>query len=82
MIGTRHGGTREIIRHEQNGLLVEREDPRELAEAIKRLLGDPEMAARLASRARQDAIELYSSTRQCDLFEQLFDKLLNSGSAG
>lgn len=78
VIGTRHGGTREIIRDGINGILIEREDPEALAAAIRTLHDSPDLARKLAQAARQDAVALYSRDRQCDLTEQLFSKLLKS----
>jgi glycosyltransferase involved in cell wall biosynthesis len=75
VIGTRHGGTREIIAHESNGLHIERERPEELAAAVARILRDEIFAQQLARQARDDALSKYSHTRQCELFEQLADKL-------
>lgn len=48
---------REVLRHEQNGLLVKIDDPDAMALAIRRLLAEPKLAARLGRQARQDALE-------------------------
>lgn len=53
VVATRVGGIPELVRHEQDGLLVEPERPQELAAAIASLLRDPERAARLARNARE-----------------------------
>lgn len=47
VIATRVGGTPEVVIHQHTGILVEREDPRALAEAIDALLQDPERARAL-----------------------------------
>ncbi|MBV8055730.1 MAG: glycosyltransferase family 4 protein [Deltaproteobacteria bacterium] len=41
VVGTRTGGTPEIVIHEENGLLVERNEPGEVAAAIRALLTNP-----------------------------------------
>jgi glycosyltransferase involved in cell wall biosynthesis len=46
------GGIPFLIRHEQEGLLVPRDDHRALADGALRLLDDPDFARRLASHAR------------------------------
>lgn len=79
LIGTRHGGTREIIKHGQNGLLIERERPEELTAAVARLLTDADFRDRIAAQARADAVANYSYTRQCELFEALVDRLNSEG---
>jgi glycosyltransferase involved in cell wall biosynthesis len=50
---------REIIRHEENGLLARAGDAEAFAAAVRRLLADPELAARLGRQARAD-VEGYS----------------------
>src|SRR6202008_5165691 len=42
-VATDIGGNPEVIEHGENGLLVPVHDPAELARAIERLLGDPEL---------------------------------------
>jgi glycosyltransferase involved in cell wall biosynthesis len=56
------GGIPFLIRHEQEGLLVPRDDHRALATAALRLLDDPDLAWRLASRARR-VCEQYTCPR-------------------
>ena len=46
---------REVLTHEENALLVPAGDPKALASAIERLLGDRELSGRLAARAFDDA---------------------------
>jgi glycosyltransferase involved in cell wall biosynthesis len=50
----------EIIRHEETGLLVPPEDPGALAEALKRLLDDPALSARMGAAGRARAAEHFS----------------------
>jgi glycosyltransferase involved in cell wall biosynthesis len=45
---------REVLRHDENALLVPPGDPAALARALTDVLADPALAGRLASRARQD----------------------------
>lgn len=44
----------EVLRHEQNALLVPPDDPAALAEALRRVLEEPALAERLRSRAHAD----------------------------
>jgi glycosyltransferase involved in cell wall biosynthesis len=57
VIGSRRGGTPDLVRDEVNGLLVDAEDVDGLARAIERVLGDRELAERLAAGARASAQE-------------------------
>jgi glycosyltransferase involved in cell wall biosynthesis len=50
---TRAGGVPEILENDVTGLLVPKEDPRTLADAIQKLLLSEDLRARLASAARR-----------------------------
>ncbi|MEZ6148336.1 MAG: glycosyltransferase [Planctomycetaceae bacterium] len=66
-VGTDVTGIPEVLRHEQTGLLVGQHDPHALARALERLLDDPVLRIRLASRAR-------------DLIAAEFDAHANAGA--
>lgn len=63
VIATRRGGLPEIVQHERTGLLVDPESPEQLAGAIERLAGNPELTARLGAGARSDVLERFSAPR-------------------
>lgn len=46
-------GCREIVRHNENGLLVPPRDPRSLANALKVLIENPELRAKMGARGRE-----------------------------
>jgi glycosyltransferase involved in cell wall biosynthesis len=52
MVATDAPGCREVVHHEQTGLLVPIEDPPRLAEALARLAADPALRARYGAAAR------------------------------
>jgi len=54
LVASRVAGIPEVVRHGENGLLVEEKDPAQLAAAILELLASPQVAARLgqANRAK------------------------------
>lgn len=54
------GGIPYIVRSGENGLLAPAGDPSALADAALRLLGDEQLATRLADCAREDALTRYS----------------------
>jgi glycosyltransferase involved in cell wall biosynthesis len=56
VIATRGGGPSEIIQDRLTGILVEPNDPKHLAKAIRELLEDRKWAGELAARGRQAAI--------------------------
>jgi glycosyltransferase involved in cell wall biosynthesis len=55
VIGSRAGGTPDIVEDGVNGLLVPAGDPGALAAAIERILDDDELASRLGSAAAESA---------------------------
>ncbi len=59
VVATAVGGIREIVRPEENGLLVPYGDHAALASALDRLLGDADLRARLVETARWDAREWF-----------------------
>ncbi|HEY7818535.1 MAG TPA: glycosyltransferase family 4 protein, partial [Vicinamibacteria bacterium] len=51
MVATSVDGLRDVLRNEENALVVPPKDARALAEAIERLLDEPGLAPRLSERA-------------------------------
>jgi len=74
VIGTNDGGTVSIIDHDRNGLLVTPRDVNQTAQALMKLIENPDLRNRLASEARNEAVEKYSHHRQCEAFEALYRK--------
>jgi colanic acid/amylovoran biosynthesis glycosyltransferase len=52
VVTTGVSGITELVRNGENGLIVEPDRPVELADALHRLIKDPELAFRLAERGR------------------------------
>lgn len=52
VIASATGGIPDVVRHEDNGLLVQPGDPRSLARALARLIHEPSLADRLRAGAR------------------------------
>jgi glycosyltransferase involved in cell wall biosynthesis len=55
VIATAAGGTSEVVQHESTGLLVPVADNAALKHAIERLWNEPELGARLAKQAVEQA---------------------------
>ncbi|MCQ4079690.1 glycosyltransferase [Streptomyces sp. RB6PN25] len=70
------GGLRETLIHGTTGLLVQRRDRRNLAEALEAILSDDAMAEAMGHAARQLAVEKFDLSRQG---RRLFEKLLANG---
>jgi len=75
VVGTREGGTADIIDDGRTGLLVDPYDPDQLAGALEKLIKDPPLAQKLGEAARAEAVANYSYQHECDLLEKLFEKL-------
>src|SRR5262249_28560009 len=61
VVGTRVGGTPELIINDVTGLLVERGDRKQLADAVTTLLDDASRRERLGKAARQHVMRGFSS---------------------
>lgn len=71
VVATRRGGLPEIIDHEKNGLLVGAQQPTEIAEALSRLIDNPQLRRHLARNARRYAVERFGRERFIQSFASL-----------
>jgi glycosyltransferase involved in cell wall biosynthesis len=62
-VSTRVGGAAAVIRDGETGLLVPRDSGSALAAAIRRLLVDPELRARMGTAGRRHVVEAFSLER-------------------
>ncbi len=79
-VATAVGGSQEMIRHREDGLLVPSNDAAALAAAVNELLDDSELAARCRVQARQRALAEYSWTQSVSRHESLYRRLLERDS--
>jgi glycosyltransferase involved in cell wall biosynthesis len=77
VIATRVGGSGEVVRDSENGLLVPPSDPRSLAEAISRLLDAPDFASRLGQAARKTIVDGYSMRQLVDRTSRFYESMLD-----
>ena len=61
VVVSRSGAIDEMIDDQIDGLLVEKENPRAMAEGLARVLNDPELAARLGTAGRQKIEQRFHS---------------------
>ena len=78
VIGTRVDGIGEIIEHEVSGLLVPPRDPQALADAIRRLAGDPALRERLGAAAARRVREHYGAARMAREHEEAYQRLYST----
>jgi glycosyltransferase involved in cell wall biosynthesis len=57
LVGADRGGIPDVVHHEENGLLVDPDDPQEIADALLRILGDRAYAEALGEAARRTGDE-------------------------
>lgn len=69
-------GCREVVRHEENGLLVPVGDGKATADAIRRLLNDPALRHRMAAASRAIAVGEFSVEQFVAASLQTYDRVL------
>jgi glycosyltransferase involved in cell wall biosynthesis len=70
------GGIPEVVADRETGFLVPPEDPDALADALRKLLADPDLRARMGRRGREIALERYHPDVTRDGFLALYARLL------
>ena len=81
MIAASIGGLAEIVRDEETGLLVPPGESEPLREAIVRLAGDLDLAARMGAAGRRRALTHFLQQRCTDRTELLYEATLHRNGA-
>ncbi|MEM9353973.1 MAG: glycosyltransferase family 4 protein [Planctomycetota bacterium] len=76
IIGCRAGGAPESIAENETGLLVPVGDPAALAEALRTLLGDRNLATKFGRAGRERAKDVFSWQRFVSTLEGVYDRVL------
>jgi glycosyltransferase involved in cell wall biosynthesis len=71
------GSIREMVEHESTGLIVPPMDPPALAQALTRLLSEPELSRAMGERGRSGVRERFTTERMVRDREDLFLELVN-----
>jgi glycosyltransferase involved in cell wall biosynthesis len=71
-LGSRVGGTAETVDDGRTGLLFDRDDEPALAAAVRRLILEPGLAARLGAAAREDVVSRFSLDRVVARLDELY----------
>lgn len=77
-IGCDTGGIPEVVLHEETGLLVPVDSSRSLADAIIRLVDEPELRSRLGAQARRRYLERFTAARMANDSLGLYDNAIAS----
>ena len=82
IVATRVGGVPECVQEGETGLLVPSENPNALAEAILKLLRNPQLRAEMGARAREVARQEFSVASQTPRLEAIFARLIDRAHQG
>jgi glycosyltransferase involved in cell wall biosynthesis len=74
--------TRQLVDHEQHGLLTPVGDERAISAAILRLLDDAGLRARMGEAARTRIVDNYSTEKVADRYESLLREALTPANGG
>lgn len=77
VVATRIPGNQAVIHEGLDGVLVDRDNPKELAAAIVRLLQEPALAERLGRAARATVGARYAIDRVAEAYQQLYQTVLS-----
>lgn len=75
VVATRVGGLAEVVADGETGVLVPNEDVDALADAIVRVLADPDEARATGERARERALARFSWQAHLDAYDALYARL-------
>lgn len=76
VIGSNVEGMDEIIDHGETGLLVEKDNPKALAEAINYLCAHPNIAQEMGRKGREKAERVFSPEKNTAKVEAIYEKLM------
>ncbi len=70
IVATDAGSIKDLL-NDQNSILIEQKNAQQIADAIEKLMLDPELRENLGKRAYYDAKEMFSSTRNVNILHKL-----------
>lgn len=76
VIGSNHGGLKEIIINDETGLLVEPNNENELSKAIQRLIENQNLRTEFGQKGYQRAVTEFSVEKYINNFEILFEEMI------
>jgi glycosyltransferase involved in cell wall biosynthesis len=80
VVATQTGGTVEVLRDGENGLLFAAGDAEDLAQKIAGLATDPKLRRRLALAGHQTVVERFTKTKMMDEIESYLQEIFRSSS--
>jgi glycosyltransferase involved in cell wall biosynthesis len=74
VVSTPVAGIPEVVHHERNGLLVDERDAKSLADAVERLMKDPDLHGRLRANARSSVVPTFDTERTSGELDELLTR--------
>lgn len=81
VVGTRIGGIPDFVNHGKSGFLVPAAEAEPIAEALKKLLDDPEMARQFGETGYRETVERYTFANTARIMRGVIEPLLNRRGA-
>jgi glycosyltransferase involved in cell wall biosynthesis len=81
VVASRFGALPEVVMDGETGLLVDKDDPLALADAILTLLTHPDTAMTMGETGRRRAQDLFGLQRHVDSFDALYRELVGRHGA-
>ena len=78
VVATRQGGVPEVVREGENGFLAEVGDVETMAAAVKRLLTDGALHARMSASARASTVKDFAMEPMIDRWVAYYRKFISS----
>jgi glycosyltransferase involved in cell wall biosynthesis len=82
VVATAVGGTLDVVVEGVNGFLVPPRDPNALAQAITRLLDDPDLRQRMGQAGRERVLQHFSVEQMVERTQNLYEQLLDAKALG
>lgn len=82
VVASAAGGNPELVEDGVSGLLVPPRDPAAVAAAVRRVLSDSALAARLGTAARERVVRGFSTEIRLDRIEELYSRLIAGRATG
>lgn len=79
VVATRAGGIPELVRDDQDGLLVPERDPAAFAQALARILDDPALRVRLGAAAAATASDRFHAPAMVEAYVGVYNRMLGDG---
>nr|WP_239530320.1 glycosyltransferase [Sporolactobacillus spathodeae] len=76
VVSTRHAGIPELIRNGESGILVPEHDTAGLAQALLKLIKNPDQWKPMAKQGRKTVTKLFNAKKQVDELENIYQKVI------